>query len=212
MKRELKLNANQFCYSTFDMEIYRVGKDKIYIFPQIEDFLKESTCLKLTSLVTSQILLPKYAVYQEGKYSGFAVRWRNGDWISSFGGQGQHLKASLQKMKEELLYLSSLGYDMVDMPFYCSHSNGRELTFDGVYVIEESSLELEKLKQKNLELFEEYLKDLVYNGMSEFGTEAEVVVKYLYEDKTPIYDRLLGALEDHKMAGSSIKEKIMRKC
>ena len=211
MKKNIVLETTDFCYHTPDLDVYHIWNHRIRIFQKVKEFISENTCLQVSKIETKSILLPRYPIYRDGVYCGIATKWKTGDWISSFGYNERFLKQSLMKMKEEILYLSHLGYDLVDMPFYCSFSNGRDLTFDGAYHLRESSLTEEALEKKNNDLFDGYLCDLIYNAMSEFGMESDVVITYLCEMEGTSYENLLSILKEGKPAGYRIKEDIEEK-
>ncbi len=213
MRKDLKLDATNFCYHSSDMDVYKVGTDRIRIFSTTDRFISESTCLKVSEISTQALLLPRYPVYQDGVYCGCATDWKKGDWISSFASKSIYLKRSLMRMRDEIVYLSSLGYDLVNMPFYCSFSNGRELTFDGTYYIQESPIPQEQLEKQNCDLLDEYISDLVYNAMSEFAIDSDLVCTYLYKQDRSSYNRIMEALTEGEtdFAGNAIKKDIHRK-
>ena len=113
-------------------------------------------------------------------------------------------------MKEELDLLTGLGYDIGEMPFYCSNFDNGRLTFDGTLKITESSLSKEELQRKNDITYQEYLRNLVYNGMSEFGSEPNAVLEYLYSQDEPTEKRLEKALKGRRCAGYLIHDDIVR--
>ncbi len=210
MEREVKLNATNYCYKTEYTDVYHVGKSKIHIFSSLEGFITEETCFKLSKVETSRILLPS-PVYQNGKYVGCKTKWQDKDWIFAFYNSGISLKRDLIEMKEELQLLSMLGYDIVDMPFYYSHYDKNILTFDGTFRIRKSSLESQELERRNKMAYQEYLRNLVYNGMSEFDVDPNAVIEYLYSKENPIEKRLEKALHGKMPAGSLIRDDITRK-
>lgn len=208
--KETKLKETNFCYRTEEADIYHVGSSKIHIFSSLEGFITEETCFKLSKVETSRILLPS-PFYQDGKYVGCKTKWSDSDWIYAFYGSGITLKNCLIKMKEEILLLTELGYDLGSMPFYYSHFDRNRLTFDGTTKIRESDLKSEDLARKNINIYREYLRSLVYNSMSEFDAEPNAVIEYLYEKEEPIESRLEKALRKKETAGFLIRDDIDKK-
>lgn len=208
MKKEIELSESNFCYRTEETDVYRVGNSKIHLFSTLEGFITEETCFKLSKVETTRILLPR-PFYQNGEYVGCRTKWNDRDWITAFYGSGITLKNNLIAMREELEYLTELGIDMVSMPFYCSYYDRNILSFDGTIKIKESNLPLEELKQKNNNLYQEYIRDLVYSGMSDFVTDEKAVVEYLYSSED-LERRLENVLQKRKPAGILIQEDIMR--
>ncbi len=210
MEREVKLSAANYCYKTEYTDVYHVGKSKIHIFSSLEGFITEEDCFKLSKVETSRILLPT-PVYQNGRYVGCRTKWQEKDWIYAFYNSGMSLKRNLIEMKEELELLSMLGYDIVDMPFYYSHYDRSILTFDGTFRIRKSDLEKEELERRNKIAYQEYLRNLVYNGMSEFEADPNDVVEYLYSQEESVEKRLEKALHSKRPAGNLIRDDIIRR-
>lgn len=210
-KKEIKLDDTNFQYHSEDAAVYRVGNDRIRLFSTLEGFITEDVCFKLSKVETERILLPKYPVYQEGEYCGCATPWRDKDWIQSFYKDGFSLKDSLIRIKQDLRMLSALGYDMVDMPYYCSNGDRGILTFDGAIRILESRLEKQALWNHNYLLFQDYLRGLIYNAMGEFGVEPDFVVQYLYPKEEKIDERVFAILDSKRSAGYLIRDDIHEK-
>ncbi len=209
MEKEVKLNSSNFCYKTEEASVYHVGNSKIRIFSSLEGFITEETCFKLSKVETKRILLPK-PFYQEGEYVGIITNWRERDWIHSFYDSGTSLKRNLAELKEELMYLSELGFDIGEMPFYCSYYDKNHLSFDGTLKISESNLSQKELNQKNNATYQDYLRGLVYSGMSEFETDGPAVASYLYSPSESPEKRLEKALHGRKSAGYLIQEDIAK--
>lgn len=209
MKKEVKLNSSTFCYKTEDASVYHVGNSKIRIFSSLEGFITEETCFKLSKVETKRILLPK-PFYKDGKYVGIITRWRERDWIHSFYDSGTALKRSLTELREELMHLSELGFDIGEMPFYCSYYDKDYLSFDGILKISESNLSKKELDQKNNTIYQDYLRGLVYSGMSEFETDGSSVANYLYSPSESPEKRLEKALHGRRPAGYLIQEDIAK--
>ncbi len=209
MEKEIKLNASNFRYRTEDVDIYRVGKSKIHLFSTLEDFITEETCFKLSKVETTRILLPK-PFYQNGEYIGCITKWKERDWIHAFYESGTLLRKNLIAMKEELESLSELGIDIGAMPFYCSYYDRNVLSFDGTLKLKESNLSKEDLKKKNQLAYQEYIRSLVYNGMSEFVADGNAVEEYLYSRQEDPVKRLEKALHGRGSAGYLIHEDVVK--
>lgn len=210
-KRELTLERIKSHYCIGDIDVYHIGKDKIRIFPTTKEFISEKNCIALSKVRTKSILLPRYPVYQDGKYVGCATPWIDDDWLFSLTGGGSRLKQSLENMRKELLMLSSLGYDLGYMPYYASYSREKNLVFDGTYRIQCYENESEMVKKRNEQLFRYYVQELIYNGMSEFDIEENEVYNYLYGTSMDPVKRVLEALDGNDMAGTMLKEDIKKK-
>ncbi len=212
MKEKARIcdGSNHFWHEQ-DVSVYHVGKDKIRLFSTIDDFVSEKVCIALSKLETKALLLPRYPVYEKETYVGCATKWKEEDWIFCFMGKGRTLKRSLEQMREELLYLTHLGYDIGQMPYYCSYTDGRRLVFDGTYRIRKSSLSEQELEQRNNAFFLEYIRSLVYNGMSEFTADSELVYDYLHQDQMDLFAELQTVLDKNDMASLLIKEEMKRK-
>lgn len=209
MEKKIELTKSNFCYRTEHGDIYHVGGSKIHIFSSLEGFITEETCFKLSKVETARILLPK-PFYQDGQYVGCVTKWREVDWIHSFYDSGTTLKKNLMNLKEELMYLSELGFDIGEMPFYCSYYDNKKLSFDGTLNMSESNLSQEQLKQKNNMAYQEYLRGLVYSGMSEFETDGSAVANYLYTNAESPEKMLEKILHGRRPAGYLIREDITK--
>lgn len=209
MEKEIKLTETNFCYRNEDEAVYHVGNYKIHLFSTLEGFTTEQTCFRLSKVETTRILVPR-PVYQNGKYVGCKTKWKDKDWIYSFYGKGSLLKNNLLEMKEEIEMLSGLGIDLGNMPFYYSHYDKDGLTFDGTFRMQESDMEKDELKRMNQFAYQDYLRGLVYNGLSEFEVDPELVTQYLYEPGEAIDKRLIKVLDGRKPAGQLIREDIYR--
>ena len=209
-KKEIVLSNDAIIGDEYGNTIYNVGKYRIKLFASLTTSISHDTCLKLSKLKTKRIILPSYPVYEDGQYCGCAYENLEDDWIESFYGKGVHLKESLRIMRDEIMLLSNMGYDLNQMLSHKSSGTFSALKFYGTDSIRESDLQPQKLIQKNLAIFHEYLRNLVYNGMSEFGVEADEVLRYIYMEK-PITQTLDEALNGDDSAGNLIREDIKRK-
>lgn len=209
MEKEIKLTESNFCYRNETEDVYHVGNFKIRLFSTLEGFITEQTCFRLSKVETTRILVPK-PVYQNGRYVGCKTKWKDKDWIYSFYGKGNELRNNLLEMKEEIEMLSRLGIDLGNMPFYYSYYGKEGLTFDGTFRMQESNMKLDELRRMNQFAYQDYLRGLVYNGLSEFEVDPEMVANYLYEPGETIDKRLIKALDGKKQAGQLIREDIYR--
>ncbi len=207
MEKKIELTNSDFCYRTEHGDIYHVGHSKIHIFSTLEGFITEETCFKLSKVETTRFLLPK-PFYQNGEYVGCSTKWKENDWIHAFYAQGTTLRHNLMIMKEEILLLSELGYDIGEMPFYYSNYDQGRLTFDGSFKMSESSLPQNELERKNDYTYQEYLKGLVYNGMSEFETDSYAVSRYLTSSQEQFDKKLEKVLQGRRPAGNLIRDDI----
>lgn len=209
MEKEIQLTETNYCYGTDTTGVYHVGNFKIHLFSSLEGFITEETCFKLSKVETTRILLPK-PFYQNGIYAGCMTEWKDSDWIYAFYNDGIILRSNLLAMREDLDLLTQLGYDIGEMPFYCSHFENGQLSFDGTLKIQKSSLPAEDLARKNDITYQEYLRNLVYNGMSEFESESNAVVEYLYSQGESTEKKLVKALNGRRNAGYLIHDDIVR--
>ena len=209
-KKEIVLDDDTMMSDGYGNTIYSIGKYRIKLFASLTTSISHDSCLKLSKLKTKRIILPSYPIYNDGKYCGCAYENLENDWIDSFYGKGIDLKESLKIMRDEIMLLSNMGYDFNQMLSHRSSGTLKALKFYGTDTIQESDLPLQRLIQKNLALFYEYLRNLVYNGMSEFDVEADDVLRYIYMQQ-PITQTLDEALNGDGSAGNLIREDIKRK-
>lgn len=210
-KKEIVLDPNTAVYDVNQNTVYSVGHYKIKLFSSIEDSISERNCLRLSKIKTKRIILPQHPVYHDEEYCGCAYkRLDSDDWIDCFFGQGIYLRESIMLMKEEIIALSQMGIDLVDMPSFRSCGDFSKLLYYGTDNIKDSSLTPQVTIQKNLRLFHQYLSDLVYNGMSEFSIDPSIVVEYLNMSR-PITTTLENVLNQEGFAGALIEEDIKKK-
>lgn len=210
-KKEIVLDPNTAVYDVNQNTIYSVGHYKIKLFSSLEDSISEQNCLRLSKVKTKRIILPQYPVYHDEEYCGCAYeRLESDDWIDCFFGKGIYLRESIMIMKEEIVALSQMGIDFVEMPSFLSSGDFSKLVYYGTDKIQDSELTPQATIQKNLRLFHEYLYNLVYNGMSEFKLEPNDVLTYLDQSR-PITTTLENVLKQDGYAGALIEEDIKRK-
>lgn len=113
-------------------------------------------------------------------------------------------------MKEEIIALSQMGIDFVEMPSFQSSGDFSKLVYYGTDKIKDSKLTPQATIQKNLRLFHEYRYNLVYNGMSEFKLEPNDVLDYLNMSR-PITTTLENVLKQDGFARALIEEDIKKK-
>ena len=65
-------------------------------------------------------------------------------------------------MKDEILEISQMGFDLGSMPSYKSSGDFGKLAFYGTDSIRTSKTTTHMTIKKNLQLYHEYVKDLVY--------------------------------------------------
>ena len=210
-KKVIVLDPNTAVYDANQNTVYSVGHYKIKLFSSLEDSISERNCLRLSKVKTKRIILPQYPVYHDEKYCGCAYeRLESDDWIDSFFGKGIYLRESIMIMKEEIIALSQMGIDFVEMPSFKSSGDFSKLVYYGTDNIRDSELSPQATIQKNLRLFHEYLYNLVYNGMSEFKLEPNDVLSYL-DNSRPITTTLETVLKQEGFAGALIEEDIKKK-
>lgn len=210
-KKEIVLDPNTAVYDINQNTVFNVGHYKIKLFSSIEDSISEQNCLRLSKVKTKRIILPQYPVYHGKTYCGCAYeKLENDDWIDCFFGKGIYLSESIKIMMDEIIMLSQMGLDLVEMPSFESSGDFRKLLFYGTYRIQDSSLTQQQTIQKNLSLFHEYLYNLVYNGMSEFQVESNAVLRYL-ENGNDLTTKLNNALNQDGFAGALIAKDIKKK-
>ena len=210
-KKEIVLDPNTAAFDADNNAIYSVGRYKIKLFSSLEDKISEQNCLRLSQVKTKRIILPQYPVYHDETYCGCAYRkLEDDDWIDSFFGKAEYLKESIQFMKEDIFTLSNLGIDMVKMLSFLSSGNFKALYYYGTDYVQESQVHNHETLKKNLRLFHEYLNNLVYNGMSEFGIDPNLVEQYL-RHAAPITTTLESALTGEGYAGELISRDIKQK-
>ena len=140
-KLDVLLEKKNFCYYLDEVSIYHVGADKLWVFPRLEGFMSENTCVALSGFHSETILLPKYPVYQNGLYVGMATEWNDESWLSLMDGKSSSFLKSIEEMEKELKTLSNLGYLMQEMFFDASSMKNEKLVFEGIYHIEKSTLD-----------------------------------------------------------------------
>lgn len=209
-KKEIVLDPNTVTYDEYDNAIYSVGNYKIKLFSSLSKSISEHNCLKLAQVKTKRIILPSYPIYHDTQYCGCAYKGLTDDWIESFFGQGKDLRQSLILMKNEIIELSQLGIDFVEMKSYKSSGDFYTLKFHGTDRIQDSQLSPQRTIQKNLSLYHDYLRNLVYNGMCEFSVDPDDVDEYL-TISNPITTALENALNQSGVAGDLISIDIKKK-
>ena len=209
--KEVVLDPSTSCHDEYHNIIYSQDGYRIIIFDSLSNSISEQNCLKLAPVKTTRILLPKYPVYEDGVYCGCAYPEVKGDWIQAFFGKGSDLRKSFRIMKDEILGLSQMGIDLGSMPSYKSSGDFGRITFYGTHSIKDSEMATQATIQKNLRLYHEYLKDLVYNGMSEWDNISPEECYQYVTFNNPITTTLDNALNDEGVAGDLIAKDIKRK-
>lgn len=210
-EKKVALDSNAAYHDEYHNIIYSQDGYRIIIFASLSNSLSEQNCLKLAPLKTTRIILPKYPVYKDGIYCGCAYKLEEHDWIQAFFGKGKDLRKSFRLMKEDIFEISHMGFSLTSMSSYKSSGDFGKIVFFGTDNLKESEEPTQTLIQKNLRLYHEYLKDLVYNGMSEWDNisndEAYDYVTY----SNPITTTLDNALNSDDIAGKLIAEDIKKK-
>ena len=210
-RNEVVLDSSTAHHDEYHNIIYSQYGYRIVIFASLSNSISEQNCLKLAPVKTTRIILPKYPVYEDGVYCGCAYPEVEHDWIQAFFGKGQDLRKSFRIMKNEILELSQMGLDLVSMPSYKSSGTLSKLTFYGTDSIQDSKMASQATIRKNLQLYHEYLKDLVYNGMSEWDNISPEESYYYVTHNNPITTTLDKALDGDEVAGYLISKDIKRK-
>ena len=210
-EKEVVLDHNTAHHDECHNIIYSQDGYRIVIFNSLSNSISEQSCLKLAPVKTTRIILPKDPVYKDGVYCGCAYPEVEQDWIQSFFGKGKDLRRSFRIMKDEILELSQMGFDLVSMPSYKSSGDVGKITFYGTDRIQESAIPTQMTIRKNFQLFHEYLKDLVYNGMSEWDNISPEESYQYVTYNNPITTTLDNALNGNEAAGYLISQDIKRK-
>lgn len=210
-EKEVVLDVNTAHQDEYHNIIYNQGGYRIVIFSSLYNSISEQNCLKLAPVKTTRILLPKHPVYKNGVYCGCAYPEVEKDWIHAFWGKGSDLRKSFRIMKDEILELSQMGFDLVSMPSYKSGGDFGKITFYGTDCIQKSEMPTQTIIRKNLQSYHDYLKDLVYNGMSEWDNIAPEESYQYVTFNNPITTTLDKALDGDDIAGNLIAKDIKRK-
>lgn len=210
-RKEIVLDSSAAYHDEYHNVIYSQDGYRIIIFASLSNSISEQNCLKLAPVKTTRIILPKYPVYEDGEYCGCAYPEVEKDWIQAFFGKGSDLRKSFRLMKDEILELSQMGFDLGSMPSYKSSGDFGKLAFYGTDSIRTSKTTAHMTIKKNLQLYHEYLKDLVYNGMSEWDNIAPEESYQYVTYSNPITTTLDKALDGDDIAGNLIAKDIKRK-